>query len=141
MATFLKRSGPNPRDERGSSTVEAAITIPLVALLVLGSIEFARVMWTDTTIAFAARAGARYAAVRSEDSEDPATVAMIQDTVAAAASGLDPDDLTVTVNWQPSNTQGSAVTVDVVYAAELVLPFLPINSFPLSGRASRVILN
>ena len=86
MATFLKRSGPNPRNERGSSTVEAAITIPLVALLVLGSIEFARVMWTNTTIAFAARAGARYAAVRSEDSEDPATVAMIQDTVAAAAS-------------------------------------------------------
>ena len=49
--------------------------------------------------------------------------------------------MTGTVNWQPSNTQGSAVTVDVVYAAELMLPFLPINSFPLSGRASRVILN
>ena len=141
MATLFKRLGPNSRNERGNSTVEAAITIPLVALLVLGSIEFARVIWTNSTIAFAARAGARYAAVRSEDSEDPATATMVQNAVAAAASGLDAENMTVVVNWQPSNTQGSAVSVDVSYAAELALPFLPINAIALNGRASRVILN
>jgi Flp pilus assembly protein TadG len=51
------------RDERGIQLVELAIVIPIFALLFAATAEFGRYFYEYTTLAKAARAGARYLSV------------------------------------------------------------------------------
>ena len=129
------------RGERGALSVEYAISVVVVALAIVGSVEFTRAIWVHNTIAYAAREGARYAAVRSSDSEEPATLATIQGRVHAEAVGLDPAEVNVSASWQPSNNTGATVTVNVSYNLGIITPLIPIEAIPLSTSSRRVIVN
>jgi Flp pilus assembly protein TadG len=52
------------RDERGTQFVELAIVLPVMILLFAGVAEFGRYFYTYSTLAKAARAGARYQTTR-----------------------------------------------------------------------------
>ena len=52
------------KDSRGSAFVEFALLAPVFFLVILGIIDFGRMMWTSNTVEHAATEGARYAAVR-----------------------------------------------------------------------------
>jgi Flp pilus assembly protein TadG len=56
------------RDERGVQLLELAIVIPLLLMLFAAVAEFGRYFYEYTTVAKAARVGARYMASRSLDS-------------------------------------------------------------------------
>jgi TadE-like protein len=75
--------------------------IPLV-LIMVSIIEMALTMWTYETLAFAVREGARYAATKGQGcgysgNSCGATVANVAQKIAAAAIGLSPGILNVTL--------------------------------------------
>lgn len=62
------------RRQRGLSAVEMAITTPVLVLLMLGVLDFGRVMYAAMTTTNAARAGAGYGAQRNATSGDYNTI-------------------------------------------------------------------
>lgn len=82
----MKRDG-------GSTTVEFALTAPLVLLLLLGILDFGRALNAYVTVGNAAREGLRYAA------RDPRAAADVAGEVAKRTVPLDPDLLEVTAEY------------------------------------------
>jgi Flp pilus assembly protein TadG len=71
--------------------------------MVFGVIEGGRLVWTMHTLTNATREGSRYALVRGSMSDDPATTESVRAHMLDTSSGLDPDELTVTLNYPDGN--------------------------------------
>lgn len=114
--------------DRGQATVELALTLPLVALLILAVIQAGVLVRDQLLVTHAAREGARAAAV-----DDDAQAA---ERAAGEAGPLDPDRLDVSVAGRDG--PGSRVTVRVTYRAPTRLPLLgrAIGDVTLHGSAS-----
>ena len=116
--------------ERGQASVELALVLPLVAILLLGVVQVAVVAARQVAVTDAARDAARAAASGADDSSTAGT--------ARAATGLDPDRLSVEV----ARVDGAArVTVryhdptDVPLVGLVMPPFEEAATvrFPLEG--------
>lgn len=100
------------RGEGGQATVELALGLPLLALLLAGLVEVGLLVADQTRIWHAAREGARVAVV-DPDSADAAA--------AAERSGLQP--LVVEISPPPElRRQGDPLTVTVRYGPEARVP-------------------
>ena len=102
------------RVERGQSSVELALCLPMLALLALMLVQVALVVRDQVLVTHAARAAAREAAV----SADP-------DAVRAAAAGaghLEPGRIHVDIRGR--GRPGSQVVVDVRYASPTAVPLI-----------------
>jgi Flp pilus assembly protein TadG len=65
-------SGPSRcGTEQGTAAVEVSITISALLLLIVGSIEFGRALWTYNTMLLAVEEAGRYAMVYNEDAQIP----------------------------------------------------------------------
>ena len=119
------------REQRGVAAVEFAFIAPALLLLTVGIIDVGRMMWTASTLDHAAREGARFATVRGAQSVQPTNQSEVEAFVASRAIGIDPDNLSVQVNWSPDANRGSTVTITVGYQYDsLLVGFLnhePIN--------------
>jgi Flp pilus assembly protein TadG len=85
------------RDERGVTLVEFALVVPVVLLMLIACIDFARVVNASVTIQNASREGARYAALNPGVS----TLA-IRDHLAGTVLPLDAGLVTVGVTASTS---------------------------------------
>ncbi len=94
------------RDERGQATVELALMLPMLALLLAAVVEIALVASDQARVWHAVREGVRAAAV------DP-DVADVR--AAAERPGLRPLDISVSPDSQ-LRRQGDPVTVEVRYS-------------------------
>ncbi len=56
--------------QRGSAIVELTLLVPLFLLMLLGTMDFARVFYTALSVSHAARAGVQYGAQDNEKSKD-----------------------------------------------------------------------
>ena len=121
----IPKKHSNLRRERGVAIPEMAIAIPVVIMLFLGVVDFARAMWTYNTLQHSAREVVRYAAVHSEDSGAPCSLADIETYAHNRAVGLDPARLKINTTYTPSNTTGATVRVDLIYDFSPVVPILP----------------
>ena len=101
---------PAARRDLGQATVEFALALPLVALLVLGIVQLVVIARDQLAVELAAREGARAAAVAAS----PATAA---GAAARAAVGLDPLHVTVT-------EQDGRVTVTVRHDSSTTVPVI-----------------
>lgn len=108
----MRRKG---REERGASTVEFALVLPLLLVVALALVQVGLLVRDRLLVEAAARAGARTAAVELDE-------ATIADAVARSAPDLDPGVLTVAV--ARAGTQGDPVTVTVGYTSEIRVPFI-----------------
>jgi Flp pilus assembly protein TadG len=72
------------RRDTGSALVELAICLPVLVLVMIGTIDFARVFYTSISLSNAARAGAQYGAYNLAQSGDTATM----QTTATGATNL-----------------------------------------------------
>ena len=102
------------RESEGQASVELALVLPLVFLLLLGLVQTGLLVRDEILVVHAAREAAREAAV------DPAPDAARQ--AALASSTLDGSRLTVTTSGR--GAAGSRVTVDVAYRASTAVPIL-----------------
>lgn len=123
----------------GQSTAEFALVLPLLMLVVIGFFWLSQLLEAYDFVAYAAEAAARYAIVRGATSPQPVTANDISTMVAEMAVGLNPKQLTVTTTWIPNNQPGSTVEVQVQYAFQLPLPYMPTNTFSLSSTSEMVI--
>jgi Flp pilus assembly protein TadG len=118
-------------DERGQALVEFALILPIILLLVVGMLEFARAWNLHQTMTDAAREGARRAVLA--DLNDP--TGQTQDSVKKAMwdrlamFGYDPAHATMTINpladWKST---GKAITVTLVCPYRFwVVPWMTIS--------------
>ena len=113
------------RQQRGNVAAEVALTLPILLFIMLGLIDLGRGLACKAALGYAARAGTRYASVRSSTSQDPATLTKITNYVRDRVEGLDPSQVSVTANWVPANTRGSRVQVNLTYTFAPIIPFVP----------------
>jgi Flp pilus assembly protein TadG len=109
--------------ERGSLTVEAALVIPVILLVLIAAIEVVAAISTQLELVSAAREGARVAAT----TPDPAAA------VAAARTVI--GDSSAVVSVTRPHVVGRQAEVVVELRKRLVTPLLGGVSIPLSARA------
>lgn len=78
------------RGERGASLVEMAVVLPVLALLLVGAIDFGRVFYVSMALTNAARVGVQYGA------QNPGTAVDTAGMRAAAIAAARPDIGTIT---------------------------------------------
>ena len=126
------------REQKGQSTVEFAILLPFLILLLLGIIQFGIIFSSYITVTSAAREGARIAIVGASDSEIKNKVI---DSAAATPflEQLTPADITVTPS---TRVQRQPVIVSVNASVKILVPFLDYlvgSSFPVTSRAQMLV--
>lgn len=128
--------------QRGSAIIEFAIVAFLLFLVIFACIEFDRMVLAYTSIANAARAGARYAIVHGESrtgiGDPPSGRTNFSNVVTvvnnfASTGTINPSRLNVSVQYpastsasDPGNRRGSLVIVTVTY------PYDPFTVLPLT---------
>ena len=105
--------------QHGAAAVEFAMILPILVLCVLGLIEFARAIWTQTTLDYAVQAAARCAAV---DLVTCGTTAQTQQYAIAKAPGLALPASGFTVTTQACGVQVTA-TLPFDFLVPALLPY------------------
>jgi Flp pilus assembly protein TadG len=103
------------RGERASAAVEFALVLPLVLIMAMGLLQVGLLVKDRLVVEESARAGAREAAVTTNDAE-------VAQAATSAAVSLDPSRLEVAV--KRDGGAGTPVTVSVLYHAPVVVPFV-----------------
>jgi Flp pilus assembly protein TadG len=127
MTCQVRRTG----SRRGSTLVEFSLSAFLLVMVMLSTFEFTRMLLVYTTVANAARGGARYAIVHggtrsgagvdgpSSSADHSQVDAIVRDFASTGA--LDVSNLSITVSYPTDNKPGSLVIVTAVYPYD---PFL-----------------
>lgn len=112
--------------ERGAAAVEFAILLPLLLMLVLGTIEFGRAYNAQITLTNAARDGVRVMAI----SNDPIAAKTAAQKAAASVSNTIPASA-VTLSTTTCST-GNQVTLTVKYTLSTITGIA--GPFPMTGK-------
>lgn len=118
---MIKRLREFIHKQQGQTLVELALILPILVILLMGTIEFGRIFFSYLTVTNASREAVRSTVIYTGKDD-----AYIQQKVADAAYWLDAADLTVEVTpSSPANrTTGVPLTVKVSYPVELFTPVL-----------------
>ncbi|MGO4247408.1 TadE/TadG family type IV pilus assembly protein [Paenarthrobacter sp. RAF54_2] len=111
------------KKERGAVAVEMAILLPLLLLILIGIMEFGRVLNVQVSLTEAAREGARYAAVHYQDGG-----LNVSGKALAAAPSLNGLGVSVSDN-AASCAPGSNVTVTTSVSLPSMSGFLDAGFF------------
>ena len=111
--------------ERGAAAVEFAILLPLLLMLVLGTIEFGRAYNAQITLTNAARDGVRVMAI----GKDPAAAKNKAQLAAASVSTIPTTDITLSTDTCPA---GSQVTLTIKYTLSTITGIA--GPFPMTGK-------
>jgi Flp pilus assembly protein TadG len=107
-----------PQPTAGQSLVEFALVLPVLLLLVLGAMDFARMFSTKITLTNAAREGANYLSRHPDDAPG------FTNTVKAINAEKDSLNLDNVAIFCPQDTdgclQGSTVTVTLTRSVDLI---------------------
>jgi Flp pilus assembly protein TadG len=136
---FGWRNGISEDGSAGQAIVEFALVATVFFILLFGIIEFSRLMLMYHHVGNVAREGSRYAIVHGSDSLANATAADIENYVKSI-SPVDPNNLTVTTEWQdPNHEPKSWVRVQVNYNFKFIVPILYNSNIPLGSTSQMVI--
>jgi Flp pilus assembly protein TadG len=135
------RSRQNRRhavSRRGAAAVELAIVLPVIATLLLGSIESGRGIMVGQILSNAVRSGARVATI--EGSTNQAVIDMVRN-FAAPALGVSPSQISVTIgisNTAAAGQLSNAGSKDLVTVTASV-PYTEVAYVPANFMAGRSI--
>lgn len=123
------------KNRKGQAIVELALILPILVLLIFGSMEFGRVFHSYINVTSAVREGARLGAVGGDNSE-------IEDRIRDALT-LDESYLSIERIYpvsQDDRTPGTKLEIEILYESPLVVPLLEtILPNPVPLRASATI--
>lgn len=106
------------RNERGQSTVELALSLTVLMLIIFAIIDFGRVFHAYLTIEHAGREAARAASVGKNDD-------FIRNTALNAATSLDPSKVVVDISPSPSERKrGTYTTITLHYSMDISTPLI-----------------
>ncbi len=112
--------------ERGAAAVEFAILLPVLLMLVLGTIEFGRAYNAQITLTNAARDGVRVMAIAN----DPGGAQTAAKNAAASVSTTIPtSDVTLSTNVCST---GAQVTLTIKYTLSTITGIA--GPFPMTGK-------
>jgi Flp pilus assembly protein TadG len=109
------RPGATSNDE-GQALVEFALVVPLLLLLILGMVDFARAWSAYEVITYQARQGARMAVVDDSNVTEADVLQAISDGLSRGS--LDPADATIAINGFHGG-RGTPATVQIDYPVSL----------------------
>jgi Flp pilus assembly protein TadG len=142
--------------ERGSTLIEFAFMLPLLAMLIFGIIDFGRALYAYHFVSNAAREATRWASVRGNQCSAftqacPADQLDVQNYVdGIVPPGISTQGLSVSTAWMPppenpascptsANAPGCAVQVQVNYNFQFMLPFLPKGTYAMQSTSEMII--
>ncbi|UTT68512.1 pilus assembly protein [Arthrobacter sp. DNA4] len=111
--------------ERGAAAVEFAILLPLLLMLVLGTIEFGRAYNAQITLTNAARDGVRVMAINN----DPAAAKTAAQNAAASVSTIPVSNITLSTT---TCSTGNQVTLTINYTLSTITGIA--GPFPMTGK-------
>ncbi|HVD31505.1 MAG TPA: TadE/TadG family type IV pilus assembly protein [Methylomirabilota bacterium] len=123
------------RDDRGATLVEFALALPVLLLVLVACLDFARALNAYVTVANASREGAYYATIHP--GADPDT---IRDEVRARVSPLDASALLVTATYDSGSGPQAWPVGGVPQSAPLPAPVVVRVSTTYQWRASTWIV-
>ncbi|MCU1337809.1 MAG: pilus assembly protein [Bryobacterales bacterium] len=135
----LRRTANRRPGVRGQTLVEFSLVAFLSVILLLSIVEISRMALVYTTVANAARAGARYSIVHGgtrtgSGVDGPSGPAQNPDQVLtvirnfASAGLLSTSNLIITVNYPgASNAPGQLVSVTVIYPYDPLTTYFPLQ--------------
>ena len=136
------------RPRRGQATVEFALILPVVLLILAGAIEFGRVFWSYGLLLQAAQEAARQGAVLGAATSDTTIASTAQQTAAKGGLTISTSNVAVSATCSytsstsitaANRTRGNVLTVQVSYQFTPLIPFLPMTSLNLSPSSSMEI--
>ena len=98
----LRRRRSQSSRQRGASLLELAVVLPILLLLSIGAVDFARAYYLGIEVASAARAGAQYGAQNAGTTTDIAGM-----EAAATADASNVTGLTPSASWGCMCSDGS----------------------------------
>ncbi len=125
-----------PHRQRGMAIVDLAISVWLVLVVIFGSIDGARLMNAYSSVSYAAREGARFAAVRGTEAgqdanrpsgDAPATETQIENYLRSFHAPHIP--IRVTVVWPPADGGGVSKDAGFVVAVTVESDYVPAVPF------------
>lgn len=105
------------KNNRGQSLVETALVLPIILLMLLGILEFGRILSAWMIITHGSREGARLASLGGTNTQITARVKAVSNT-------LNLGSMTVTISPSSNRSTGAMVTVRVNYSVDLLTPFI-----------------
>jgi Flp pilus assembly protein TadG len=94
------------RRRRGQGLVEFALILPVLLLIIVGTMEFGRFLFVYVSIANAAREGARFGMANPTGSVDMT----IEEAARTHVSLVDPSEVDITVGYDPGPTRADEWT-------------------------------
>ena len=126
-------------DRHGGVAIEFAFVIPIAILLTIGAVEVARAVSVKASINQAAKETVRFASVRGSASGAAATEPELE-ALAVQLAELANASTSAAVSWNPDNSPGGVVTVDMQTTfSPVALPFGP-SSYTFTSTASMTIV-
>lgn len=148
--------------EKGSALVELALSMPLLALILLGAAELARIAYAAIEVSNAAHAGAMYAASTGAVSDtggitnaadadaanllgtNAVSVTSVTTSCTCANTAYTPSSCSDNSTCQTGNTSMvTAVTVNTqsTYSPLIRIPGWTASTFTLTGTSTQVVSN
>ena len=123
---WVKARSGCTRRRQGATIVETAIVLPVIILLIIGTLDLGIGVYGYNTLAEAVRVGSRYAIVHGSQSKSPvgpaSNDATIESVVRASTPGVLSSRMTVTSSWpNGDNAPGNLVTVTTSYRFNPIL--------------------
>ena len=122
-ARQVGRAGPARRFEAGAALVELAVTMPLLLLVMIGTIDFARVFYMAIELTNAARAGAQYGAANNARASETPPMPNVVAAAYAAAPNISPSAIEAARSCQCAPDDGTGFP----YASAVCTGTCPIN--------------
>src|SRR5258708_1124929 len=106
MPSVTQTTDSRKRRQKGSAMLEAALTFLVFIVMLLGILDFGRMVWSYTLISYAAREATRYAIVRGSGTSHQATSDQIKAIVTSQAPGLGLDTSNTAVTFSNNQNPG-----------------------------------
>jgi len=121
------------RDERGTTLVEFALVLPVLALVLFSILQFGLLFFNYIDLTSAGRDGARVAAVSRAKTDG---VQAIKDAITKSTSAVDDDKLSITVSPPQPWKSGDTVTIHITYPYNLNVMGVVMWSGPMTSDAT-----
>lgn len=130
----LRRVRRGLRDERGVATVELAMALPVLLLLLLGIIQIGLWIFMQVDVRQATREGARMITTSRNDATG---VQDVENRIASSVSSeVDTGKLAYSFSSQAPWTPGTTVTLTVTYPSTLNVMGIDISDGPIKATAT-----
>ena len=125
-------------NERGAVAAEFALLLPVLLMILLGTIEFGMIMYSRELITNASREGARAGIIQVSPKPTAGQITTIA-TNYLTGTGIKPADVTITVTGA-GGVNPATLRVITTYRYPWLIPYIPTllglpRPFPLTGQA------